>query len=345
VPPSFIKGDYWLVTTDGMAAGDGQGSPTDRKGLTGSARLLQDVYRLDQYAFDTNKRKWQITKTISLARLAPVEFQHFRETGVLVFTTPMELFDRDFPGHYLRLIRRVRTSVIALIPPTQGIHATLSTTGISRVVVGPDVFQSVIIRRDPEMVALSSPMGATGLFELETQPADMLLPCEGNGADTTWEFRMPKAANQFDYRTIADVLITIEYTALNSFDYRQQVVQALRPTLQVDRPFSFRNQFADQWYDLHNPEQTKTPMTVRFTIVREDFLPNLDRLKLEQVLLYFVRAEGKSFEIPVTNLQFTEAGTQAVAGGGARTIDGVISTGLGNAGSWTAMMGKAPVGE
>jgi len=31
--------------------------------------------------------------------------------------TPIELFDRDFPGHYLRLVERARTSVIALIPP------------------------------------------------------------------------------------------------------------------------------------------------------------------------------------------------------------------------------------
>ena len=45
------------------------------------------------------------------------------------FVTPLELFDRDFPGHYLRLIKRVRMSVIALIPPNDGIHATLSTTG------------------------------------------------------------------------------------------------------------------------------------------------------------------------------------------------------------------------
>jgi hypothetical protein len=39
--------------------------------------------------------------------------------------------------------------------------------------------------------------------------------------DATWELQMPKAANPFDYRTIADVLITLEYTALQSFTYRQ----------------------------------------------------------------------------------------------------------------------------
>ena len=134
-PPPFVQDDYWESPSDSFA-GAGDAKAPDRRGLTGSARLLQDIHQLDQHAFDTNQRKLQLTKTISLAQMAPAEFQRFRETGVLTFATPMELFDRDFPGHYLRLIRRLRTSVIALIPPTHGIRATLSTTGTSRVVIG-----------------------------------------------------------------------------------------------------------------------------------------------------------------------------------------------------------------
>jgi hypothetical protein len=84
----------------------------DSKGLTGAERLLRDLTELDQYAFRTNQRKLQLSKTISLAQLDPFAFQRFCETGILIFSTPMELFDRDFPGHYLRLIKRVNTSVI-----------------------------------------------------------------------------------------------------------------------------------------------------------------------------------------------------------------------------------------
>ena len=136
----------------------------------------------------------------------------------------MELFDRDFPGHYLRLIKRIRTSVIALIPPTEGIKATLSNIGVSRVAVNNNgLFQPQLVHRPPESVALTSPQNATGLFELETQ-SEMLLPFEGLGVDTQWEFRLPKPANPFDYSTIADILITIEYTALDSYDYRKQVI-------------------------------------------------------------------------------------------------------------------------
>jgi len=344
VPPPLIQADYWEAPSDGGIGSGTEGRTPDRRGLTGSARLLQDISQLDQYAFETNKRKLQLSKTISLSRLAPVEFQRFRETGAMTIATPMELFDRDFPGHYLRLIRRVKTSVIALIPPMMGIRATLTCSRTSRVVISGDVFQMTLVQRGPDHVALSSPRDATGMFEFESQ-SEMLAPFEGIGVDTTWEFRMPKAANLFDYRTIAEVLVTIEYTALNSFDYRQQVIQSLNPKVSADRPFSFRHQLGDQWYDLHNPDQTDTPMLVTFETGREDFPPNIDYLKIQHIVLYFARKTGETFEVPVTSLRFMEQNSGGSVGGGATSIDGVIGTRKGNAGSWTSMIGKSPVGE
>jgi hypothetical protein len=345
-PANYIQDDYWDAPSEDMLSiTSTSGKTKDRRGLTGSARLLQDLYQLDQYAFETDKRKLQLTKTISLAALAPIEFQRFRETGVLDFKTTMEQFDRDFPGHYLRLIKRVRTSVIALIPPTQGIRATLSTTGLSRAVISGTVFQKVNVKRDPELVALSSPRDATGLFELKQQ-SEMLLPFEGLGVDTSWEFRLPKPANQFDYSTITDVLITVDYTALNDTNYRQQVLPTLSSKLSADRPFSFCHEFADAWYDLHNPDQTKKPMVVTFKTRKEDFPPNLERLKIDHVVLYFSRVSGKKFEFEAT-LEFTERRATSSNSGKATSIDGVISTRRGNASSWrTAMIGnKSPFGE
>jgi hypothetical protein len=344
VPPATIMSDYWEPASDNNAVASVNATGPDRRGLTGSARLLQDIFQLDQYAFATNKRKLSLTKTISLARLVPAEFQRFRETGVLPFATPMEMFDRGFPGHYLRLIKRIQVNVVALVPAVQGIYATLSTTGPSRVVIGGDSFQTVPIQRAPEFLAISSASATSGATASDTQP-DLLLPFEGSGVDMSWEFNMPKAANLFDYRTIADVIMTMEYTALYSPDYRQQVIQSFNPKLTADCALSFRNQFSDQWYDLNNPEQTATPMTVRFTTRDVDFPPNVEALQIQQVLLYFVRSNAASFEVPVTYLRYTaelEAGT---VGGGATSIDGVISTRRGNAPSWFAMMGKSPIGE
>jgi hypothetical protein len=344
-PPAYIQSDYWQAQGSGSA--DGPLSTTDRRGLTGSARLLQDIYQLDQYAFDTNKLKLQLTKTISLAALAPYEFQRFRETGILPFATPMELFHRDFPGHYLRLIKRVRVSLIALVPAVQGICATLSSSGLSQVVIGGDIFQTVSLRRDPETIALTSPINATGLFDLDIQQAsDMRLPMENTGVATSFEFRMLKSANQFDYDSIADVLLTIDYTALNSFDYYAQVIQtpALTRPFSADRPYSFRTDFADAWYDLHNPDQSATPMVVRFATSRDEFPPNLANLKIQNVLFYIAASGGNPIELEGAELRFTDAGGGAV-GGRASSSDGVISTRRGNAGAWSAMIGKPPFGQ
>lgn len=341
--PDFIQADYWEAPLGSHFGGDDGG---DRKGLTGSARLLQDIFQLDQYAFDTEQRKQQLSKTISLARMAPAEFQRFRQTGVLDFDTPMVLFDRDFPGHFLRLIRQVRLSVIALIPPTEGIKATLTSSGISRVVTGGEAFRESTIRRSPETLALTSPINSSGRFEFELQQrVELLRPFEGSGVDTDWTFELPKPANQFDFQTIADVLLTIDYTAVARDGYRKQVVEVLGRDFSADRSFSFRHELADQWFDLNNPDQTDTPMTVRFRTERADFLPNLEELQIHHVVFFFATSEGSTFEVDVAHLHFAEAEGDPPIGGGAVSTEGVISTRRGNAPPWVPMIGRSPVGQ
>ena len=343
--PVFIQADYWEPPR--MPPGD-ESDPiaaaraaiaaelgrTDRRGLTGSARLLRDLYALDQYAFRTAQRKLQLTKTFSLAQLDPFAFQRFRESGILRFATPLSMFDRDFPGHYLRLIHRVRVSVLALVPPTQGIRATLATTGPSRVVVaGNGDFPTVVVRRAPEAVALTSPRDATGLFDLDIQP-EMMVPFEHLGVDGMWEFRLPKASNPIDYDTVGDVLLTMEYTALDSGDYRRQVMRRLDRRVIGDRPFSFRLDFADAWYDLHNPDQTPTPMAVRFETRRRDYPPNVEDLTIQHLILYFSRSDGATFEVPISNLVFAPRGAMTTVEAALTTVDGLISTRQPSGAAW-----------
>ncbi|GIH02637.1 hypothetical protein Rhe02_07040 [Rhizocola hellebori] len=339
--PVYIRKDYWQPDD----AGPSDDSAKDRRGLTGSARLQQDIYQLDQFAFETNQRKLQLTKTISLARLAPAEFQAFRRTGVLPFITPMALFDQDFPGHYLRLVRQVRTSVIALVPPHQGIRATLTNGGISRAVIGGDSFQSVRLTRAPESVALTSPANSTGLFDLDAQP-ELMQPFELSGVETAWLLEMPKAANTFDYRTIADVLVTIDYTALASGEYRQKVIQQLDRTVQASRSYSIRDQFPDQWYDLHNPARPDAPLQIEFGTTPGDFPANVDNLVTEQLALFVVFADDSNSPVRVS-LTFTPdtAGASPISGEATTTGDGIASTRIGNAPAWIPMLNHQPTGR
>jgi hypothetical protein len=330
---TFIRDDYWQTPEQLTAAG----AQLDRRGLAGAEQLSRDVTRLDEYAFSTERRRLNLSQTFSLAREMPVEFLDFRRTGTLAFATPTALFDADFPGHYLRLIRRVRTSLVALVPPDRGIRATLYFNGVSRVITGQGgTFGEVIVRHDPTVVALTSPINATGVFELDVQ-SDLLLPFESSGVDTTWELRLPPAANPLDFSSIVDVLFTVEYTALSDDDYRRQVVTRLNADRDrgADRVFSLARDFPDAWYDLNNPADP-TQRQVTLTLREFDFPLGIDNLATAAVA---VRLVGQD-PVPDTTLTLR----RGTVGGDALTAGGIASTRRGAA-AWVPLIGPSPAGD
>jgi hypothetical protein len=346
---SFIQADYWEGPNE---AGAGTSNAPDRQGLTGSARLLQDIYRMDQFAFETDRRKLNLTQTFSLSRLTPFEFQRFKETGILPFRTTIDLFDRAFPGHYMRLIKQVRVSVVALIPPQLGIRATLRAVGSSWVVTGGDLFTRKQLPSRSDLVALTSPVSATGVFELDTQ-SEMLLPFEGMGVDTAWQFELPKASNPFNFDSIADVLISIDYTAFNSDEYRGQVIKSLDPKIQAELAFSFKNDFPDQWYDLNNPDQQVTPFSCEFELPRNNFPPHVDGLAIEGLLMYFKMSNDTTSEVKISNLLHvvkTPNGEVSMGGEAATDDNGIArydsqDRPRGETGNWKPLIKESPVGK
>ncbi|MFJ3779871.1 hypothetical protein ACIPX0_50265 [Streptomyces sp. NPDC090075] len=330
---ALIRQDYALTPAE-LTADAG----ADRQGLTGAELLGQDLTRLDEYAFSSARRRLNLSQTFSLARLMPVEFLEFRRTGTLAFATPMSLFDADFPGHYLRLIRQVHVSLVALVPPDRGIRATLYSNGISRVTTGADgAFEDVVVRSDPGIVALTSPVNASGVFELDTQ-SEMLLPFEGSGVDTSWEFQLPPAANPLDFSSVVDLLVTVDYTAAYDDGYRGQVVTRLNADRDrgADRVFSLARDFPDQWYDLNNPADPSA-RSVTLPLRDIDFPLGVDGLTTAAVAVR-LSSDGAVPDTAVTLLH-------GAAGGTATTTDGIAGTRRGNATAWTACLGTSPAGD
>lgn len=326
---AFIRSDYWQQLS----------APPGGAGLTGAERLAQDLSMLDQYAFSADSRRLNVTRTLSLAALAPVEFLDFRATGQISFSTPTALFDRDFPGHYQRLIRQVRLSVVALVPPARGIRATLASYGISRVTTATSgMFSEVLLRRDPSVIALTSPVDATGVFAADLQP-DMLLPFEGSGVDTTWELTLLPAANPFDFRTISDVLLTIDYTALFDLDYQAQVIRQLNADLtrSGNQVFSLARDFPDQWYALNNPDPSAQVRAATLTLRDVDFPPNMTSLATAQIAVR-LSGGGPFPPIPIT---LTHDGN---SGAPSSDPSGIASTRRGGA-AWSTLIGHPPVGD
>ena len=136
---------------------------------------------------------------------------------------------------------------------------------------------------------------------MQQAESEKLYPFEGSGIDTVWQLTIPKSSNFFDFSTIADIILEIEYTSLEDFTYKQQVLKNLSHEIEFDRTFSFKNNFADQWYDLNHPTEDSSPIsTIHSTIniYRSDFPSNIidNSLAVENVILYFAKTRVKKKE-------------------------------------------------
>jgi hypothetical protein len=331
---SLISVDYWQ-----------QPGQVDARGMTGAERLTEDLTRLADYAFRTDSRLLNVSTTFSLAQLFPQEFLAFRQTGELAFTTGMDLFDQEFPGHYLRLIKQVQLSLVALVPPARGVRATLSSSGISRLVTrdSDGVFTTRIVQREPTSIVATSPSNATGVFALDLQP-DLVRPFEGSGVDTAWRLDLPAAANPFSFDGIADVLLTLDYTALADPGYQAQVTAALNAdrTRRSDRVLSLARDFPDQWYTLNNPAAGQ-PRAADFALTQADFPVGLQQTQITAVAARLV-TDRLDQPIPIT-LTLTPPPPAGSIGGAADCgLDGIASTRRGAA-AWQPQIGQSPFGQ
>lgn len=291
-----IQTNYWNIPVQNVLPGSTPSSSAgpDRKGLTGAERLLADLEQLDSIAAQQTTRKLQLTRTLSLATVAPGDFQRLKETGEMWFQTTEKDFDQEFPGHYFRRIHKVRVSVLALTPAARGIRATLTNVGPSRVTVpGTAGFVQQTLPASNESVSLSSPQNASGLFDLDIQ-SELKLPFEGVGVDSLWHFELPMPANPMDFDSIADVQVTFEYTAKYSADYRAELIAdpvKLPRTFSGVRVFSFRSELVDQWYALHNPPPAPaapalTDVHATFAVDAADFPSGMNNVRVKRLTLY-----------------------------------------------------------
>lgn len=297
----FISYEYW---------------DSEKKGLLSGDQLLLDLNRMDDAYIQNNVRKLEITKHISLARMVPESLVQLRSDGRTIFTTPMSWFDRDFPGHFQRIIKSVRLSIFALIGPNTNFNSTLSTVSPSQVVLNPEDEEPISLQRI-QSVALSGTSSASGLFEFNYRD-ERYLPFEGCGTAVTWELEMPKPSNQFDFNTIIDVILTIDYTALSDFDYKKTVIEALGTDVSGMLPLTVHNSFPDAWYHFHNPifqppgtpNSLPEPYTLVFKVSREMFPPNEEDHSLETISMFFSLTD-LDIRLPIT-IKYTSDKGQVV---------------------------------
>ena len=150
-----------------------------------------------------------------------------------------------------------------------------------------------------ESIATSTAQNDSGLFELNFRD-ERYLPFEGSGVISRWSIDMPRDCNAFDFETITDVILKINYTAreggkslqTKARGYRDQVLHNAQT--QQSRLFSAKHEFSSDWYRFLHPADTATSQMLALDLSMERF-PFLFRgmqLNIQAMQLFLKLQDG-----------------------------------------------------
>ena len=281
---SIIKFGYW---------------DAGRKGLLAGEQLSLDLRRLELAYLDHNRRDYEMTKHVSLARLDPRALLKLRATGACVVDVPEWLFDVDSPGQYLRRIKTVAVTIPAVTGPYTTIHAKLSllrssirTTSLlgdqyARSEDGEDGrfrdFTGAI-----QSIVTSSAQNDSGLFEVDLRD-ERRLPFEGAGVISQWRIELPNDIPQFDFNTIADVVLHMRYTAREAGHLKAPAVEYVTSEVlsdpdELERLFTLPDDFAGAWAAF-GAAANDDVRTLEFGVTQDDFPYWVKRLGMDDTIL------------------------------------------------------------
>lgn len=241
-----------------------------RKGLMSGERLYLALKQLERAYHDQNKRDYEITKNISLMLNDPLALITLKETGTCTIELPEALFDADYPGHYMRRIKAVSLTIPCVVGPYTSINCTLtllsnktrinslSQSGYLEDLENDDA-RFVANFAAMQAIATSTAQNDSGMFELNFRD-ERYLPFEGAGAVSRWRIDLPKDCNAFDFDTISDVILRLNYTAREGGEIlknaaKESILAAIKEADQskLFRLFSLKHEFPSDWHRFLHP--------------------------------------------------------------------------------------------
>ena len=281
---NFINGMYWNSQRKGLLAGDSLGL---------------DLDRMEQAFIQTDSRRLEISKSLSLLDLDPLAFLQLKSKGMCEFELSEDLFDYDFPGHYRRQIKTIEVTFDAAKGET--VNATLIQLN-NKTVLEPDPkavkylldpkgTEPLTIRTDwrvSEQIALSHVDAyekSNGLFELRFDD-DRYLPFEGTGAVSRWRLEMNGKKGAISMDELLDITLRIRYTALPGGERFADAVKGLLKPYDAVRFLDLNYDFHDEWIDFLANEDTSLILTLR-----RDQFPNMASSRITGIFSKFVLVE------------------------------------------------------
>lgn len=235
---------------------------SDHRGLLAGETLALDLKRLEIAYHEHNRREYELTKEVSLARLDPIALLELKATGSCEVTLPEWLYDMSTPGQYMRRIKTVALSIPCETGPHTGVHCKLSLLRSSVRVSSllGDQYERDTSGEDGrfrdfggaiQSMVTSSGESDSGLFELDLGD-ERYLPFEGAGAISTWRLELPNDIPEFDFETISDVVFHVRHTAREAGHLRAPASTWVKEGVLQDpqgllRLFSLNADFGAAW--------------------------------------------------------------------------------------------------
>jgi Tc toxin complex TcA C-terminal TcB-binding domain len=240
-----------------------------KEGLLAGEKLYFDIKRMEFAYHELNQREYELTKHVSLLQVDPLALIQLRMTGRCTVRLPEALFDMDGPGHYFRRIKIVALSIPCVTGPYASVNCTLTLLK-SSIRKTQTLLDGVYARVDADngrfndyfgslqSIVTSSAQADTGLFETNLRD-ERYLPFENSGVISEWQLQLPANPSkgdpqQFDYSTIADIILHIRYTAREGGSLlgkgAMENLKSLINTAQTAgsvRLFSIRHEFPSVW--------------------------------------------------------------------------------------------------
>lgn len=233
-----------------------------RKGLLSGESLYLDLKRLEMAYHENNKREYEITKHISIQRLDPMALLKLKATGTCEIAIPEWIYDLDSPGQFMRRIKTVAVSIPCITGPYTTVHAklTLLQSSIRISSLKGDDYQRSGSEdnrfRDYngaiQSIVTSSAQNDSGLFETNLRD-ERYLPFEGAGAISRWKIELPNDIPQFDFESIADVVLHFRYTCREASHLAKDATTWIKEEILSDpekgllQLFSINSEFAGEW--------------------------------------------------------------------------------------------------
>lgn len=264
----YIKFGYWDSLKKGLLSGD---------------KLMLAIHKMEAAYLEQNKRMYELTKQISLRKLAPAQLLELKLTGSCSLEIPEWWFDMDYPGHYLRRIKSMSISVPCVVGPHTNVNCTLTLE--QNKVRHEAIFNGnydtasnyTVDYGAVESIATSHAQNDSGLFELNFND-ERYLPFEGAGVISRWKLSLPEI-EQFDYTSITDVVLTVRYCAKEggavlksaALDHTKTILNRLNDTNQPTILMSLKQEFGTAWHRFMNPLGAGDPHQLDFELKEKHY--------------------------------------------------------------------------